>query len=109
MSTRYFLREASGKRCLVCDATFSDWGFCCSSNCIGIMNDARAQSIAAVFKAVRKGLLPRITETTRCVDCGGRAKEYEHRDYGKPLDVQPVCRSCNHKRGPARVTVELRT
>ena len=24
------------------------------------------------------------------------------RDYSKPLDVAPVCHSCNHKRGPAK-------
>lgn len=37
----------------------------------------------------------------RCVDCGGEAIEYEHRDYNRPLDVQPVCRRCNLHRGPA--------
>jgi hypothetical protein len=34
-----------------------------------------------------------------CVDCGGQAEVYDHRDYTKPLDVQPVCRRCNNKRG----------
>lgn len=36
-----------------------------------------------------------------CVDCGKRAHDYDHRDYSKPLEVEPVCRSCNLKRGPA--------
>ena len=36
-----------------------------------------------------------------CTDCGGAAIEYDHRDYNQPLLVEPVCRSCNLKRGPA--------
>lgn len=55
-----------------------------------------------VAKAVRKGLLPKLDGTIKCVDCGKPAHNYEHRDYAKPLDVSPVCRSCNHKRGPAK-------
>lgn len=35
-----------------------------------------------------------------CADCGVRAEVYDHRDYLRPLDVEPVCRSCNKKRGP---------
>jgi hypothetical protein len=37
-----------------------------------------------------------------CVDCGNPAEVYEHRDYGRPLDVEPVCRDCNRLRGSAR-------
>ena len=37
-----------------------------------------------------------------CVDCGQRAFHYDHRYYSRPLDVVPVCRTCNHLRGPAR-------
>lgn len=37
----------------------------------------------------------------QCVDCSGAAVEYDHRDYRQPLAVEPVCRSCNLKRGPA--------
>ena len=36
-----------------------------------------------------------------CVDCSKPAKCYDHRDYSKPLQVEPVCGSCNVKRGPA--------
>jgi hypothetical protein len=36
-----------------------------------------------------------------CVDCGNRAAVYDHRNYGRPLDVVPVCRPCNAKRGKA--------
>jgi hypothetical protein len=36
-----------------------------------------------------------------CVDCGAPAVFYDHRDYDKPFDVVPVCRSCNIRRGTA--------
>lgn len=36
-----------------------------------------------------------------CADCGLMAQVYDHRDYAKPLEVQPVCRSCNMIRGHA--------
>lgn len=55
----------------------------------------------AVSKAVKEGDLPRLDGSIRCVDCGEPAKNYDHRDYAKPLDVEPVCISCNLKRGPA--------
>ena len=51
--------------------------------------------------AVKAGLIPRITKKTKCVDCGAKAYGYDHRDYYKPLEVEPICRKCNHKRGPA--------
>jgi hypothetical protein len=54
----------------------------------------------AVSAAVRRGDMPRASEFP-CVDCAKPARDYDHRDYSKPLDVQPVCRSCNKLRGPA--------
>lgn len=54
----------------------------------------------AVAKAVRTGQLPPI-KTQVCVDCGSPAHHYDHRDYSKPLDVEPVCARCNSLRGPA--------
>lgn len=54
----------------------------------------------AVSAAVRRGELQPARERA-CVDCGKPARDYEHRDYSKPLDVQPTCRSCNIRRGPA--------
>jgi hypothetical protein len=44
--------------------------------------------------------MPHIS-TRSCCDCGADAKNYDHRDYTKPLEVDPVCFSCNYKRGPA--------
>lgn len=51
-------------------------------------------------KAVRNGDLidPR---TLLCIDCGHWAEVYDHRKYSEPLVVEPVCQSCNCKRGPA--------
>lgn len=53
-----------------------------------------------VSRAVRLKELPPAS-ACECVDCGGRAKHYDHRDYNKPLDVEPVCHGCNLRRGPA--------
>jgi hypothetical protein len=36
-----------------------------------------------------------------CVDCGERAYVHEHRSYVEPDKTEPVCRSCNARRGPA--------
>lgn len=37
-----------------------------------------------------------------CVECGKTwAMALDHRHYAQPLKVDPVCRSCNAKRGPA--------
>ncbi len=55
---------------------------------------------SAARAAVRDGLLPPVGEQ-RCADCGGQAEQYDHRDYNKPLQVDPTCRSCNLSRGPA--------
>ena len=52
--------------------------------------------------AVKRGSL-RVAKSLTCVDCGRQARDYDHRDYSRPLDVQPVCRSCNLRRGPALI------
>lgn len=54
-----------------------------------------------VHGAVSLGLLPKLDGSVPCIDCGKPATDYDHRDYNKPLDVEPTCRSCNIKRGPA--------
>lgn len=59
-----------------------------------------AKAWRAVHREVAAGRLPP-AQTCSCVDCGAPAKDYDHRDYNKPLDVSPVCRACNKKRGPA--------
>lgn len=59
-----------------------------------------AKAINRISAAVKWRHIPRAA-TFACVDCGIPATEYDHRDYTKPRDVEPVCRPCNHKRGPA--------
>lgn len=61
---------------------------------------ARDLAVRAVTRARNSGELPN-AKTLVCVDCGSQARDYDHRDYSKPLSVQPVCRPCNFKRGPA--------
>lgn len=60
-------------------------------------NQARAHN--QVKGAVRSGILRSIKKRL-CMDCGMPATCYDHRDYLKPLDVDPVCTRCNKKRGP---------
>lgn len=50
--------------------------------------------------AIREGRLVHPTSLT-CTDCDSPAVEYEHRDYNQPLCVDPICRRCNLRRGPA--------
>lgn len=55
---------------------------------------------AVVARAIKDGLL-QPAKNFACIDCGDPAQQYDHRDYNKPLVVDPVCRSCNQLRGPA--------
>ena len=75
----------------------------CASYCYGCMSARKPimnAAMRAVKKAIERGLLPPI-DGRYCVDCGAFAHVYDHRDYSKPLSVDPVCRSCNRTRGPA--------
>lgn len=60
-----------------------------------------AQAAAAVTRARWMGKLAN-PKTLKCVDCQKQASQYDHRDYNKPLKVEPVCASCNKLRGKAR-------
>jgi hypothetical protein len=61
----------------------------------------RSQIYRRVHQAIQKGVLLPLDGAVLCVDCGESATEYDHRDYAKPLEVDPVCGRCNRKRGPA--------
>lgn len=63
-------------------------------------------SRSAVYIAVRSGKIPKAS-TFKCKDCDRQAEVYDHRDYAKPLKVQPVCRSCNSKRGPGKNKIAM--
>lgn len=52
-----------------------------------------------VSKAVKSGELPPLPSCV-CADCGAPAECYDHRDYTRPLAVEPVCKGCNNRRGP---------
>lgn len=59
----------------------------------------RRDAHKAVNDAVKAGTIRPATERA-CYDCGARANRYDHRDYSRALDVDPVCISCNLLRGP---------
>ena len=63
-------------------------------------NPQAVRAMLAVSEAIFRGQLPMIKNKTKCVDCGETATVYDHRDYAKPLEVEPVCGSCNKNRGP---------
>lgn len=73
----------------------------CSIECSNKVAEIRSSVGAAIRKAVKSGVIQKLDGSVQCVDCGNPARHYDHRDYTKPLDVSPVCRSCNFKRGPA--------
>lgn len=54
---------------------------------------------SVVGNTVRDGRLPKLDGSIKCTDCPKPAVHYDHRDYDKPLAVEPVCRSCNRRRG----------
>lgn len=98
--------ESSKRYCALCGSQILRGGrgivsspYCCSQ-CASAVGSARAKAMQSVAKAVRVGDMKKAKECT-CVDCGKPAIDYDHREYLKPLDVVPVCRSCNLKRGPA--------
>ena len=89
------------KKCALCKINVK-WfaGYYCF-DCRPLLERIRSQAITRVSQAVGYGkILP--AAKLKCVDCGSQAQQYDHRDYGKPLKVAPVCRKCNFKRGPAK-------
>lgn len=91
--------------CIVCgrrvEASHGSRKYCgpCSNPKIGKPLAHKAREIAALAR--RTGKLPSF-EGVKCVNCGEPATQYDHRDYRKPLEVEPVCRLCNNRRGPGK-------
>lgn len=79
------------------------WGLSCHFCGLCVKYKERAQG--AVRRAVVAGKLPKVRGgRLPCVDCRRvRAHCYDHRNYGKPLQVAPVCHSCNLSRGPGAI------
>jgi hypothetical protein len=67
----------------------------------GIARDVARSWMALALRTGR--LMP--ASSFRCVDCDKWAEVWEHRDYSRPLDVEPTCCSCNHLRGPAQFSL----
>lgn len=69
--------------------------------CNAVHKRVAARAMQAVLRAIKRGDLP-AAKDCRCVDCGLQARIYDHRSYAshRLLDVEPVCSSCNQKRGP---------
>ena len=74
--------------------------FCWRCTKLRPKKNGQAQAAYQLNKAVRNGILLHFSKFN-CVDCGKPAQCYEHRDYNKPLEVVPTCKSCNTRRGPA--------
>lgn len=89
--------------CIHCDKPHNRWFNTLRCNeCGPVVQRIQVRCMAKVRRAIARGQLMPVAGKT-CVDCGAQATVYDHRDYSKPLDVQPVCRSCNMKRGPGLV------
>ena len=85
--------------CVICGAADIGGRRICA-DCSKEREPLMRSAVAAVNRAVRMGALPHV-KGKLCVDCGAPAHDYDHRNYSRPLDVEPVCRSCNLRRGPA--------
>lgn len=68
--------------------------------CTAAVDQLRSSAVRAVKEAIKAGQLQPAKQRL-CVDCERPAHDYDHRDYRKPMDVEPVCRPCNQRRGPA--------
>lgn len=77
-------RHRSAKLCVVCAYS---------------TDKLRNKSRSMVTVAIHKGKIPH-PSTLVCVDCGKQATCYDHRNYYEPLNVDPVCKSCDCLRGP---------
>lgn len=66
-----------------------------------------ALATRAVAKEIRLGNLEHPSQL-KCIDCGVQAEQYDHRDYTKHLEIQPVCTRCNIRRGPGAPNLHLR-
>jgi len=97
------LREPKKHICRSCSSEYDGlrigrhW-YC--GECTHVAHDAGRKARLWVRLAMRSGVLMP-AHAFRCVDCDKWAQCWEHRDYSKPLDIEPTCFSCNHKRGPA--------
>uniref|UniRef100_A0A6M3K404 Putative DNA binding, helix-turn-helix domain containing protein n=1 Tax=viral metagenome TaxID=1070528 RepID=A0A6M3K404_9ZZZZ len=74
--------------------------------CASAINAIASEVKRIVAKAIRAGTIPKARGQV-CADCKGEATEWDHRYYGEPLNVEPVCRRCNKLRGYALDAMQL--
>lgn len=89
------------KKCPICKVNVTDKKlavYCIS--CRDLMKKIHRGVRRNLSYAIMTGKIQK-AEGQVCVDCGGIAVCYDHRDYGQPLQVDPVCKKCNNHRGPA--------
>lgn len=96
---------APERNCIVCGEQIPrEQGRChsdyCSIACSDAVSAMRAKVSRLVARHVASGAIPPASHFS-CVDCSSPAVDYDHRHYLRPLDVVPVCRSCNLKRRSA--------
>ncbi len=89
-------------QCVTCHQLFRVRHGCKRScvDCEDLRLKAKEAAQNALQREYKAGRMLR-AKHYKCRDCGAQAEVYDHRDYSKPLDVEPVCRSCNAHRGPA--------
>lgn len=89
-------------KCAKCKKPFSRSGADVCLDCAELRrkerNEIQYPSRIAVTKAIKSGLLSH-PKKLLCADCGKPAYCYDHRDYTKPLSVDPVCKRCDCLRG----------
>lgn len=102
MSGWYSARNGQARACFMCGADISDLHALRKAcwDCGDLHDKESRRAISRVGAAVQRGQIRPASEY-QCADCGAPASNYDHRDYTEPLMVDPVCGSCNRKRGPA--------
>lgn len=95
-------RKSKSRRCVHCNDVFYPRSLCkwYCLDCEDKKERAKTRALKLVAKAIKDGhMLP--ATSFECWDCSEPAIVFDHRNYDRALDVQPVCRACNRRRGPA--------
>jgi hypothetical protein len=89
--------------CVECNGSMSDRHHLARrcTPCNNAYSDAMRAANAVIGREIARGRMTKAKEHL-CVDCGSQAFDWDHRDYRKPLEVVPVCRGCNVRRGSAK-------
>jgi len=95
MCGEYMRRERGAKTCFPCAADRVNTAY----KPYGV----RLRAAKELARAINNKSIPALSNgDILCVDCGETATCYDHRDYTRPLEVEPVCKGCNNRRGTAK-------